>query len=72
MEEILLAGLGYDIIKAFLPIEGEKIGTKKAIASRRALRDRREEEIQDSSPGFRIPDRGIVHQHDICTRAGPN
>jgi hypothetical protein len=29
MEEILLAGLGYDIIKAFLPIEGEKMGTPK-------------------------------------------
>jgi len=30
MEEILLAGLGYDIIKVFLPIEGEKMGTKKS------------------------------------------
>jgi hypothetical protein len=31
MEKILLAGLGYDIIKAFLQIERKKIGTNQKL-----------------------------------------
>ncbi len=72
MEKILLAGLGYDIIKAFFPIEGEKWEQKKQLSLAEPSGTAEKKKYRILVPGFRIADRGIVRQHNIYTREGLN